>query len=417
MTRVTTWPAGNPRILVADAWPANSGDGAIALATQRLVRSVLPGASVVHAFYQCDLVADAYPELDIVPPLAALLGISRGSPELASWDGDRQAFVAGADGVLSQGGGFLYEHYDPWARLLAYDTVVGLGLPIAFCGQSIGHFSRARERAVLWRAFRSASAVGVRDPDSALHALDLGTLPQRLLVAADLAFLLFPEPPPPREGSGLAVVLTTHGADPLQPRWDDADLAAIVERIADIAAPETVTLLSTSQGHGHDGRGIEDDAALARRVRERLGPEVAAHVAMPSTSYLSPAAVAAEIGHRRALVTMRLHPAVIGLSVGVPTVLLNPAAKTTAALDSVGLDDLQRASTDDVEAVEAAVRDALAPQATRGAALWSRLSRARDLAGSTGRAVQALAEDIRRARGGVAGHSAFSDRASEPGSG
>ncbi len=44
-----TWPAGSPRVLVTDCWLQNAGDAAIAVATQRLILDIAPGASVLHA--------------------------------------------------------------------------------------------------------------------------------------------------------------------------------------------------------------------------------------------------------------------------------------------------------------------------------------------------------------------------------
>src|SRR6059058_4405138 len=151
---VRTWPQGRPRILVVDAWLANAGDGAIALATERRLRRLAPQAAVLHAAYQGDLLAGAYPELRLVPPLAGLLGVTPLIPEMRNWDPDAAArIVAGADVVLSQGGGFAMEHYDPWERLRAWEMVDYLGLPIAFCAQSVGPFRHAPSRAILRRVY------------------------------------------------------------------------------------------------------------------------------------------------------------------------------------------------------------------------------------------------------------------------
>jgi hypothetical protein len=73
------------------------------------------------AAYQGDRLKGEYPELPLVPPLAALLGVMPGELERLGWP--RQPaleLVLDADGILSQGGGFLYEHYgaDSKARQL-----------------------------------------------------------------------------------------------------------------------------------------------------------------------------------------------------------------------------------------------------------------------------------------------------------
>src|SRR6185503_91700 len=95
---VREWPPGRPRILVSDAWLANAGDGAIALATQARIARLAPGAAILHAAYQGDLLADAYPELALVPPLAALAGVTPGIPEYQGWsEAEGTQLLAGAD--------------------------------------------------------------------------------------------------------------------------------------------------------------------------------------------------------------------------------------------------------------------------------------------------------------------------------
>ena len=79
------WTAGWPRVLVGDGWLVNAGDAAIALAVDRLVRSVWPDSAVLHASYHADLVADALPELAFVPPLDALLGVDGADPMADGW--------------------------------------------------------------------------------------------------------------------------------------------------------------------------------------------------------------------------------------------------------------------------------------------------------------------------------------------
>src|SRR5947207_4952486 len=269
---VRTWPQGRPRILVVDAWLANGGDGAIALATERRLRRLAPRAAVLHAAYQGDLLADSYPELELVPPLAGLLGVTPSIPEMHGWDTAAAArIVAGADVVLSQGCGFPMEHYDPWERLRAWEVVVARGLPIAFCAQSVGPFRHARERAILRNVYSRAVAIGLREGDSVAHVLDLGATPERVVVTADEVFSLFParaslEGP----GRGIACVLSGHvwvreDGSLVEPGLAVDGLAEIVAALVRVSDCEHVTLLSTQQGLRGAERGLEDDAELAGR--------------------------------------------------------------------------------------------------------------------------------------------------------
>jgi hypothetical protein len=70
-TDTTIWPLGVPRVLVTDAWLANTGDGAIALAVEELIRSVWPAVAVLHAADQADLVGSDLPGLRFVPGVAS----------------------------------------------------------------------------------------------------------------------------------------------------------------------------------------------------------------------------------------------------------------------------------------------------------------------------------------------------------
>jgi polysaccharide pyruvyl transferase WcaK-like protein len=338
------WAHGRPRILVTDAWLANAGDGAIALATHQRLRRLAPEAAILHAAYQGDLLARFYPGLELVPPLAGLLGVTPLIPEMGGWDpaaGERLA--ASADVVLSQGGGFAMEHYDPWERLRAWELVVDCGLPLAFSAQSVGSFGRPRERAILRRVYESAVAIGLRESDSVAHVTDLGAPPERVVVTADEAFSLFPPQPATTDArSGIAVVLSGHPwvrADGAVVRPGDSldALVALVRKLIRMSDGEHVTLLSTQQGLGGLSRGLEDDTEIAGRVVASLPRRHARRVRVVR-GYLPPLQCARLIAGHRGLVSMRMHPAIFGLSSGVPSVLLTSAFKATAMFAMLGLD-------------------------------------------------------------------------------
>jgi polysaccharide pyruvyl transferase WcaK-like protein len=354
---VHAWPEGRPRILVADAWLANAGDGAIAIATERRLRRMAPRAAILHAAYQGDLLADAYPELALVPPLAGLVAVTPSIPEMRGWDGDAAGrIVAEADLVLSQGGGFAMEHYRPWERLRAWELVVQLGAPIAFCAQSVGPFRHDRERAILRRVYARAVVVGLREERSAANVLDLGVEPERVVVAADEAFSLFPtDPVADGARSGYACVLSAHSwlledGSIVEPGEGLAELAAIVTALVRLGEGERVTLMSTQQGLHSLERGLEDDAELAERVIASLSSEVAQFV-RTVPGYLAPMQCMDLIAAHRGLISMRMHPAIFGLGGGVPTVLLTDAFKARAMFEMLGLESALCGWADRSEAV------------------------------------------------------------------
>ncbi len=339
---VRDWPPGRPRILVTDAWLANAGDGAIALATQARLKRLSPGASVLHAAYQCDLLADEYPELALVPPLAALTAVTPGIPEYREWDkaaGD--AILARAHAVLCQGGGYAMEHYDPWERLRAWEVLVERRIPIGFGAQTIGPFRRERERAILGNVLPAAAVIALRERESIRNVLELGARPEQLLVTADEAFGGFGEAPARGPRRGIACVVSR---DPqlradgalADPDRSVATLAQLVGELVRVGDGEGVTLLSTFQGLGGLGRGFEDDRDVALAAVAALPAADAAQVRLPE-GYLAPKRCAELIGGHRALVSTRMHPAIFGVTQGVPTVLVTEAYKATAMFDGLGL--------------------------------------------------------------------------------
>ncbi len=358
-----TWPPGRPRVLVTDAWLANAGDGAIALATDRMIRQLAPDASVLHAAYQGELLEGAYAELSLVPPVATLLGVDGAAP-FDGWDADAGArLVDGADLVVSQGGGFLLEHYQPWERLFALAGIVDRDRPLVLLGQSIGPFRLARARSLLHHILSSATAVVVRDEPSFIGALDLGARPDRLSLASDVSLTLFADVVPvPRARDGVAVVLTTHPESPGREDEAEALSRTVLEETIVGLGDERVTLLSTAQGL--DDHGFEDDARVAISARDALIEPLRARVDLVD-GYVGPRAVIEILGRHRAVVSQRFHPALFALAQGVPAALLLANDKI-GALASADLGSLVCTRPEDPIARGAALRTALDPGARAG---------------------------------------------------
>jgi colanic acid/amylovoran biosynthesis protein len=274
---------------------------------------------------------------------------------------DAEQLIAGADAVLSQGGGFAMEHYGPWPRLRSWTLVVERGLPMAFCAQSIGPWRDPANRAMLERVYAAAVVVGLRESDSVANVLDLGVPRDRVVVTADEVFSLFaPLGDAYPDGRGIACVLS---GDPW-PRRDGAivarddpvaALAELVGHLVRLADGERVTLLSTQQGLSGLGRGLEDDARLAARVIDSL-PADAAPAVETVPGYIAPLRCADLIASHRGLVSMRMHPAIFGICRGVPTALLTDAFKATAMFEMLGLQDVLVRSGDGPGVIDAKLR-------------------------------------------------------------
>lgn len=368
-----SWPPGRPRVLVTDAWLANAGDGMIAIAVDRIVRTLAPHAAIVHAAYHLDPVRDAFPDLRFAPPLSTLVGVEGAPSAPTGWDDPTGLqFVRDADIVVSQGGGFLLEHYQPWERLFALSEVVSLGRPLVILGQSVGQFRAARARALLRHILRGARHVTVRDDDSRAAVLDLGADPSRVTLASDLSLTLFDQAPAKAKGdedAGVAVVLTAHEhAD--QTAAERAELASeVLGEVVKRVSGEPVTLASTVQGLGR--YGLEDDALTAAAALSALPPDLRSRVHLVE-GYVGPTEAIALYRSQRAVVSQRLHPMLVAVSQGVPAALLLSANKA-GVLSGGGVERFVCRQPTNAAARRRALDAVLNRKAVSGAELWAKL--------------------------------------------
>jgi polysaccharide pyruvyl transferase WcaK-like protein len=316
-----TWPPGSPRLLVTDAWLANAGDAAIALATDRLLRELAPGAAVVHASYHHERVGPLLPALSFVPPLEVLLGVP--GPPVPRWRETGPALVDGADLVICQGGGFLVEAYEPLGRVLALAAVVERGLRLAFLGVTVDRFDRSVYRVPLQRALRGAELVVVRDPASVAHAVDCDA--GEVVLGTDLVVGMFGERPRGAEGEGIGVVLTDH-----HPHADRRCARVVAARhlLAEVVrhgAGEPITLWSTVQGAAD--LADQDDGAFAQGLLAEL-PEAARERIGQHRTLMGPSQAIELVRASRAVVTMRMHPALFAAGADVPFALVLDGQRT-----------------------------------------------------------------------------------------
>ncbi len=366
MALASAWPAGRPRVLVTDAWLTNAGDAALAMATETLVREAVPGAAVLHAAYHGAELAFHFPRLRFTASLEDLIG-TPWAPPAPGWADSGPALVADADAVISQGGGFLMKAYQPWGRIAALSKVAGWGIPVAILGQTVDRFIRSRDN-LLPQLMRTARLIVVRDPPSVANANALGAAD--VVLGTDLWLALFPDPPLERAAEGVGLVLTNHHPDPDQ-RSQQTDLAHLVaEATLDACRGEPVKLWSTVQGH-RDLAG-EDDSVLAESVVAQLGATKRRRVEV-LTGYVPPERAIALVAGSRALVSMRMHPALFAAALNTPFCLVLGAQKVgvlegTSLLDRV-VDPGNAASV--AEGVAKAVW-------TRGEGQWTDLAPLRD---------------------------------------
>ena len=240
-----SWPPGRPRVLVTQAWLANAGDAAIAVALDGMLRAISPEASILHAAFQHDSVGPLIPGLSFVPPLEELLG-TPWAPPAPGWEERGAALVESADLVLAQGGGYLVEGYQPWSRIAALAAVAHRGLPIGLVGVTVEPFRSEAARGFLRELLSVAALVDVRDEPSLEVVTDLGAVGATL--GTDLALALFPRQPSAGERRGVGVVLTDHSPLVGQRSRVAALAASVLAETARATPGEQLTLWSTVQG-------------------------------------------------------------------------------------------------------------------------------------------------------------------------
>lgn len=343
-----------PLILVTEGWLANAGDAASYIATTRSLQRVLPGARVAISAHQRALVGALYPELDCVPPLDSLTDISwpwTTEDDLAERD-VLEAVIDEADLVLAAGGGYLLERYQPEARIRGFEMLLDRGKRLMLYAQSIGRFRDpdlgGRLRAVL----QAAELVLVRDEPS-LEIVREQRPAEGVHLTADEAFL-FPSVrkiAPPRS---LLMTVSPHpwersGEDELPGDTFVADLAGAVSRLLSSGTVRAVTFASTAQGLGGSEWALEDDAAISRAVYAAIPAHQRNRVTV-SNGYLTPWQYAELAAQHTALVSMRMHGAILAATARTPVLMANASEKALALSERTdrgmgaiaGQDDLAR---------------------------------------------------------------------------
>lgn len=325
-------PASAPLILVVDGWLANAGDAAINLATSLSLQEAIPGARVVFASHHRSLVGDRYPELDLAPPIDALADVSwpwTTAADLAERDAiDR--LVEEADLVLAPGGGYLLERYQPEGRIRGYEYLLERGKRLAFFSQSIGRFEDPDLCARLGSVLAAAELVLVRDEASQEAVREMGRT-EGLHLTADEAFLLPVERRVGRPHS-LLIAASVHpwerngSEDELRDDSHLAEIAASLTRLLSSGQVRTVTLASSTQGLGGAGQELEDDVLAASLLRTAVPAHWRNRIEIRE-GYLTAAEYAELAASHTAVISMRMHGAILAAVAHTPVLLANASDK------------------------------------------------------------------------------------------
>lgn len=333
-------PATGPVILISDGWLGNTGDVAIYEATTASLKRAMPGARVAIAAHHRDLVGDRYPDLDLVPPIDPVAGVSW--PWTTAADRAERDVIEGvleeADVVLAAGGGYLLERYGPEPRIRIYEEVLGRGKRMMFYSQSIGKFRDPGLRQRLVAVLEAADLILVRDEPS-LATVEGYRGAENVHLTADEAFL-FPSLRRLARPRTLLVTVSLHpwdrreGENELDDESHLPEIAAALGRLLAAGSVRSVTLASTAQGLGGPA-ALEDDAVAARAVYEKVPSNWRNRILLTS-HYLTPREYAELAARHTALATMRMHGAILGATAGVPVLMLNASDKARALSERTG---------------------------------------------------------------------------------
>lgn len=324
-------------ILVTDGWLANAGDAAIYMAMRESLQAELPGARIAFSCHHRDLVGDRYPELDQAPPLDSLAGVQW------PWTSERdlaeretiERLVEEADVVLAPGGGRLLERYQPEGRFRIYEELLARGKRLMFYAQSIGRFEDPELSSRMGAILEAAELVLLRDEPSHAAVLEQRSA-ENVHLTADEALLLGERHRWRRRTSGarprsLLVTVTSH---PWLSNDGDAEiekeqLEAIggsLARMLKAGTVESVCLASTTQGLGGPELALEDDAEAAWAVQHAVPWPLQQQVEW-RTEYVSASEYMQLAAGHGAVVSMRMHGAILATVSGAPVLLANASAK------------------------------------------------------------------------------------------
>lgn len=365
----------SPNIVCAGFWhDDNRGDAAIAEASVNLLQEAHPDAriSVVsllrhdraalehatrHLRSRCDVdvlpspltdeltarsagtspvhrLASALRWFVAIAPAAARVAANRPAPNAA---------IPEADLLIHLGGSDVYD--DPDVRLpfsLARLITVLFpawcarrsNVPVVLLGHTLGPFDRRTGRAMLRRLLSKDAIVAVRERRSRTTAKSIGLYAP--MVIPDLAFAIEPRDTAAVAsqcesftGTVLGLVVRQH---PHRGRTgDDAiveELARLARSLIDAGAIDRVAVVVQATGP----TPIEDDRSLSAQLMAALPSGRASLV----DADLSSSELAAVYGRCAAVVTVRLHAAILAMTAGTPSLAITYFSdKTAGVMDGV----------------------------------------------------------------------------------
>ena len=353
-----------PRVHVLGVVSLNGGDAAILDAQVLVVRQRWPDARVV--VHDRDPVAAARyaPHLDFAPFLADQVAHPHGARSYRGavrvrrrvalaraflgrrlrWRRLLPAVLQDVDLAVYTGGTSLTENYALARKAAEIDLVRRAGIPYVFFPQSAGPFDQPASRELLSPLFAGTDLLLLRDERSLRHVLSAGARAETCRVVPDVVFALVRDdldPPPVRapgpERVAVSVREWRHYAT-RSPEDGQQNCVSAFRRLVTALVRErgaAVTFVSTCQGRPEY---TFDDAAFAHEVVRGLDHDVAASVDVDDGLY-DAVGLRERLSGFDAMVSMRLHAAILSVCGGTPALTVAYEYKSTEVWRQLGQDE------------------------------------------------------------------------------
>ncbi len=265
---------------------------------------------------------------------------------LALEDAARQA-----DLIAIGGGGLFHDYWGFPADALLTDAHWGLSYyaapaalallhekPLMLYAVGVGPLASEAGRAFTKAVCDAASVITVRDEPSRSELVALGVPAEEIEVTADPAFAFASRASsaeeiaaPPSDRRPLLGVALRHWDFEIEPaRWEAA-VAEALDRFLDVHGGGVIFL-----PFQQESLAIENDAAVAGRVRDRMRHQEAAFLFLGGSD---PSRLAAAIGQCDLVLAMRMHAAIFAALSGLPLVSLDYDPKVSRLMRQIGRPD------------------------------------------------------------------------------
>lgn len=368
------------RVIIENSAMLNGGDAAIHAATLRLVKLAFgEDTEVLFSDQKADVAERLYPELEIFPqvtssiarrfPFRVLARLMRGRspypafrimlavyetlariapalvPEVIR-NGLRTA--ATADLRLASGGTYISSHYGAARVAVEFDKRATRGVPLGFMTQTIESTVPDSAFAHLGRTMAQAPLILLRDPESAELVKTLAGPEARTQVVPDAAFVLADtdrlaaraEAPQLSTRPRVAISVRTWRFFKTRSSAEGmASYTAAIQRMAcDLVRDwnAEVVFVSTCQGVPDYEY---DDSDVAREMVAGLPEDVAAQVTVDA-AFRKPEALLSTLEGIDAVISTRMHMAILSLCKGVPVLPIAYERKTADLFGGMGMGDL-----------------------------------------------------------------------------